>query len=57
MTLTVTCPNDWKAVGNSIEKRYDNANKEGKRVLERHDIEYFMKFYENANEVALYEFE
>jgi len=46
MTLTVTCPTDWKAIGNSIEKRYENAAEEGLRVLERHNIESFLKFYE-----------
>lgn len=57
MTLTVTCPQGWKTVSNSLEKRYENAKKEGKRVLERHEIEHFLKFYENENEIALYEFE
>ena len=45
MTLTVTCPKSWSAVGNSIEKRYDSKDGQ-KRVLERHDIVDFIKFYE-----------
>jgi virulence-associated protein VapD len=47
MTLSVTCPKEWKAVSNSIEKRYENAKTDGKRVLERHGIEWFLKFYED----------
>lgn len=58
MTLTVACPADWKTVSNSLEKRYDNAKEssEAKRVLERHNIENFVKFYDDK-EFALYEFE
>jgi aminopeptidase N len=57
MTLTVACPKDWKAVSNSLEKRYEDAQTEGRRVLERHGIEWFMNFYEDKSNVALYEFE
>ena len=57
MSLAVTCPNDWEAVSNSIEQRYGKANKEGLKVLERHDIEWFLNFYDNADEVRLFEFE
>jgi aminopeptidase N len=46
MSLTIACPRDWKAISNSLEKRYDHANKEGARVLERHGIEWFINFFE-----------
>ena len=57
MSLVVTCPEDWKAVSNSLEKRYDDVKENGKRVLERHGIEWFLDFYQDKSEVALYEFE
>jgi hypothetical protein len=56
MTLTVTCPKQWHTVSNSLEKRYDNASTEGRHVLERHDIEHFLKFYKSSD-VSIYEFE
>ena len=57
MNLVLTCPKDWKAVSNSLEKRYENAESDGRRVLERHGLDYFLKFYQDKNDVALYEFE
>lgn len=58
MTLTVSCPADWKTVSNSLEKRYDDArSNDAKRVLDRHDISHFLKFYSSEDDVALYEFE
>ena len=57
MSLTVTCPSDWSAVSNGIDKRYESAQKEGLRVLERHGIEYFLDFYQNLDQVAIVEFE
>jgi len=49
MTLAVTCPKNWKAVSNSIEKRYEEVDGDGRRVLERHGIEWFLKFYEDKS--------
>lgn len=57
MTLVVTCPSDWKAVSNSIERRFEKACTQGKLVLERHGVESFINFYEEAEKVALCEFE
>lgn len=57
MSLVVTCPKDWTAVSNSIEKRYENLQEEGRHVLERHGIEWFLNFYENKADVILFEFE
>jgi hypothetical protein len=57
MTLTVTCPKQWKTISNSLERRFDNASVVGKHVLERHDIEYFLKFYKSPEDVSVYEFE
>ena len=57
MTLTVCVPRSWQAVSNGIEKRYENAAAEGRRVLERHGIEWFLDWYEDLNGVALCEFE
>lgn len=57
MQLTVTCPKFWQAVSNSIETRYDDATKTGKKILERHGIEWFLAFYEDQESVALCEFE
>ena len=57
MALVVTIPVSWHAASNGIEKRYDNASKEGRRVLERHGIEWFFDFYENPEEVSVSEFE
>lgn len=57
MTLTVTCPKTWQAASNGIEKRYENAAAEGRRVLERHGIEWFLDFYDDLNSVSVCEFE
>ena len=57
MSLAVTCPKDWRAVSNSIERRYEDVDGEGRRVLERHGIEWFLNFYQKKSDVALYEFE
>ena len=57
MTLTVTVPSSWNAVSNGIERRYKNAAVEGRRVLERHGIEWFLDWYEDLNAVSLCEFE
>lgn len=45
MSLVVTCPKDWTAVSNSLEKKYEDLQGEGRRVLERHGIEWFLNFY------------
>lgn len=55
MTLTALCPTDWVTVSNSKEQRFEKPS-DAKRVLERHDIENFPKFFENE-ECAVYEFE
>ena len=57
MTLVVTCPTDWKAIGNSIERKFERANLDGKLILERHGVESFLDFYEEPDKVCLYEFE
>lgn len=57
MNLTVTTPNSWNAASNGIEKRYKSAAGEGRRVLERNGIEWFLDFYEDVNAVSLSEFE
>lgn len=57
MNLTVTTPNSWNAASNGIEKRYKSAAAEGRRVLERNGIEWFLDFYEDVNAVSLSEFE
>lgn len=57
MTLTVTTPNEWHAASNGIEKRYDSAATTGRRVLERHGIEWFLDFYEDHKAISVSEFE
>jgi hypothetical protein len=57
MTLSLTIPQDWIAVANEKEVRYDRADQEGKRVLEKYDIEWFLNFYEDTSKVASYEFD
>jgi hypothetical protein len=47
MTLSLTIPQEWKAVSNEIEQRYDHAAQEGKRVLEKYGIDWFLKFYDD----------
>lgn len=56
MTLCVTVPESWVAVGNGIDRRYSSESKEAKRILERQGIEHFLKFYENEK-VAVHMFE
>jgi hypothetical protein len=55
MSLTVVCPSDWQAVSNSLEVRYDDAMTDGKKVLERHGIEWFLNFFDGPT--CLYEYE
>ena len=57
MSLVVTCPSEWKAVGNSVERRFDKAMTDGRFIMERHGIEDFLTFYESPEQVAIYEFE
>ena len=57
MTLSLTIPNDWIAVSNEKEVRYEHANKEGRRVLERDGIDWFLNFYEDQSKVSSYSFD
>jgi len=57
MSLAIACPSEWKAISNSLEKRYDNARTDGMRVLERHGIEWFLNFFESTQDVCIYEYE
>lgn len=47
MTLSATVPNDWVAISNSKEVRYDRANKEGIKLLEEYETKWFLNFYED----------
>lgn len=49
MTLSLTIPKEWVAVSNEIEKRYEDVTKEGKRVLERYGIQWFLNFYSDVS--------
>lgn len=57
MTLSTTVPQDWVAISNSKEVRYEQALTEGHRVLEKFGTEWFLPFYDNQDTVACYEFE
>lgn len=57
MTLSACCPIEWNTVSNGIDTRYENAAKEGQRVLEKFDCQWFLDFYEDPTRVAAYEFE
>ena len=61
MSLTVLCPQDWQAVSNGIEKRYENCNEgefnESLPTVERAQIDWMFDFYEDRNHVAVCEFE
>jgi len=57
MTLSLTVPEDWIAVANEKEVRYNKADHEGKRVLEKYATEWFLNFYEDKTKVAAYEFD
>ena len=57
MQLIVTCPSEWNAVSNGIEKRYEySANKKGQHILDRYNIQWFLDFYEKETEVAVVAF-
>jgi len=56
MSLAVLVPQEWLAVSGTFEKRYSNASTNGMRVLERNGIETFLRFYEDPQQVAVYEF-
>lgn len=45
MTLSLTIPQDWIAVANEKEVRYEHASKEGLRVLQKFDTLWFLDFY------------
>ena len=59
MSLIVLCPNDWRAVSNAIEKRYElsDSSNSGRHVLERAGIEWFLPFYVDESSVAINGFE
>lgn len=57
MTLSLTVPEDWIAVGNEKETRYNNAEVDGKRVLEKFGTDWFLNFYSDKSKVAAYEFD
>lgn len=57
MTLNLTIPNDWVAVSNEKEKRYEHADQEGKRILEKNGINWFLNFYDDHSKVSAYEFD
>ena len=48
MQLTVTCPKEWQIASNEIDTRFD-IDRLGQRVLDRHNIQWFLSFYENNN--------
>ena len=49
MSLIVLCPTEWRAVSNAIETRYQlaDADNNGRHILERAGIEWFLNFYES----------
>lgn len=47
MTLCITCPQEWRAISNGIDTRYEHALTTGKRVLEKFDCMWFMNFYDD----------
>ena len=54
MSLIVTCPSEWSAVSNGIERRYEySANKKGQHVIDRYNLQWFLDFYEKETEVAV----
>jgi hypothetical protein len=57
MTLATTVPNDWVSVSNGREHRFPHAVKEGKRILEKYQIDWFLNSYADKNAVTCYEFE
>ena len=59
MSLIVLSPSDWKAVSNSIEKRFElrDEDNNGRHVLERAGIDWFLGFYDDESNVSISEFE
>jgi len=57
MSLSVLSPAAWKVVSNSIEYRYDQASKEGMRIVEKIGLTWALKHYAKPDDVAAYEFE
>ena len=58
MQLTVLCPDEWVAVSNSVEKKYDYSDdKKGRHVLEKHAISNFVDFYDPDTKISIYDFE
>ena len=58
MQLTVLCPAEWKAVSNGIDTRYEYSDGEkGKRIIEKHNINWFLDFYDKDTQIAIYDFE
>jgi hypothetical protein len=57
MTLMVTVPADWIAVSNSKETRFEDAGKDGYRVLERNEFVDFLQCYASGEKVSCYSFE
>ena len=57
MTLSILCPQEWRAISNGIDTRYEKALQNGKRVLEKFDCAWQLDFFEDPNAVCSYEFE
>ena len=57
MTLAITINNDWIAVSNDKETRYETTDGEGRVVINKFGIDWFLGFYDNEEKVAVYEFQ
>jgi hypothetical protein len=57
MTLAITINNDWIAVSNDKETRYESPDGEGREVINKFGIDWFLGFYDNQEKVAVYEFQ
>ena len=58
MSLVVVCPSDWRAISNGMEQRFDYFdNRQGKHVIERNKIDWFLDFYGQNDDIVVNEFE
>ena len=52
------CPDEWRAVSNSVEKKYDYSDgQKGKHLLEKHAIANFVDFFDSDTKISIYDFE
>jgi aminopeptidase N len=57
MTLSVIVPQDWIAVSNEIEHRFEDCRTVGRSILEQNHTEWFLDLYGSDSAISVYSFD